>query len=132
MDRGSTTHVLSPLEKKAEGPDSTQAAVVATSGTTLLVAEARTQNGVDDMLCGPGVLLYTVDTNMPSGHGPVRVVNGLDVDLRWCGGYPSNLAPLSCTSPRKSSLTVQEWGVTVTLTEHDEASDSWTIKVNYK
>ncbi|KAK8088420.1 hypothetical protein PG997_003381 [Apiospora hydei] len=87
-DRGSTTHVLSPLENKVSGLDSTQAVVVATSGTTLLVAEARTQNGVDDMLCGPGVLLYTVDTNVPSGQGPVRIVNGLDTDLRWCGGYP--------------------------------------------
>lgn len=131
-EKGSTTHVLAPLEKKADGPESTQAVVVATSGTTVLVAEARTQNGVDAEACGTVVLLYTVDTKVVSGKGPVRVLSSLDVDLRWCGGYVNNLAPLSFTSPRKSSLTVEEWGVTVTLTEHDEATDSWTIKVDYK
>ncbi|KAK7924326.1 M6 metalloprotease [Apiospora marii] len=131
-EKGSTTHVLAPLEKKADGPDSTQAVVVATSGTTALVAEARTKNGVDDELCGPGVLLYRVDTTVPSGKGPVRVLDNLDVDLHWCGGYTSNVAPLSFQSPRKSSLTMEEWGVTVTLTEHDEATDNWTIRVDYK
>ncbi|KAK6865359.1 hypothetical protein PG995_001887 [Apiospora arundinis] len=130
-EKGSTTHVLSPLEKPAES-GSKQVVVVATSGTTMLVAEARTKNGVDNELCGPGVLLYTVDTNVASGQGPIRVLNGIDLDLRWCGGYVANLAPLSFTSPRKSSLTLEEFGVTVTLTEHNEATDHWTIKVDYK
>lgn len=124
--------MLAPLEKKADGAGSTQAIMVATSGTTALVAEARTKNGVDDELCGPGVLLYTVNTSVPSCKGPVCILNNLDVDLHWCGGYVSNLAPLSFTSPRKSPLTMKEWGVTVTLTEHDEATDNWTIRVDYK
>ncbi|KAK8082705.1 hypothetical protein PG996_001486 [Apiospora saccharicola] len=99
-EMGSTTHALSPLKKKADGPDSTQIVDVAISGTTMLVAEARTKNGVDDELCGPGVLLYTVDTNVVSGKGPVRILNNLDVDLRWAGAAATSPTSRRCPSRR--------------------------------
>ncbi|KAK8131408.1 hypothetical protein PG984_007846 [Apiospora sp. TS-2023a] len=121
----STTHVLQPLEADAD------AVMIPTSSTTALVAEARTTKGNDASFCGIGVLLYTVDTKVRSGYGPVRVVNTLESELHWCGGYSLNEAPLSFVQYRSPSKTIEELGITVTLMEHDESADTWTIKVDY-
>ncbi|KAK7918507.1 hypothetical protein PG985_010381 [Apiospora marii] len=123
----STTHVLQPLAADS----GVRAVMIPTSSTTALVAEARTKRGVDASACGEGVLLYTIDTKIQQGDGPVRVVNTLDSDLRWCGGYSLNEAPLSFVKYRSSSKTIEELGITVTLMEHDESADTWTIKVDY-
>ncbi|KAK7992941.1 hypothetical protein PG988_001735 [Apiospora saccharicola] len=129
----STTHVLQPLEADADAAAGfgLRAVMIPTSSTTALVAEARTTKGNDASFCGVGVLLYTIDTNVRSGYGPVRVVNTLDSELRWCGGYSLNESPLSFVKYRSPSKTIEELGVTVTLMEHDESADTWTIKVDY-
>ncbi len=38
--------------------------------------EARTREGYDSGLCSDGVLLYRVRSDVASGDGPVRVVDG--------------------------------------------------------
>jgi len=126
-DMMTTRHVLTPMEQKPRAGE-TQAVVIAVSDTKALVAEARTQSGVDDQLCGPGVLLYTVNTQVASGMGPIRVLNNTP-DRYTCGGYPGNRAPLSLDEGRSRSLTAEEFGVTVTLT--DQAMDRFTIEVKH-
>jgi M6 family metalloprotease-like protein len=127
-EKGSSTHVLSPLENSPG--QGTQAVVVAVSDTRALVAEARTRTALDQGICaeGSGVLLYTVDTQVPSGQGPMRVLDNAPV-LYNCNGYPANRAALSFGQDRSSQLSVAEFGVTVTLVE--EAEERFTIKVNY-
>ncbi|KAK8038246.1 hypothetical protein PG994_015013 [Apiospora phragmitis] len=126
----STTHVLQPLE--ADGATGgVRAVMIPTSNTTALVAEARITKGVDASFCGVGVLLYTIDTKVRSGYGPVRVVNTLESELRWCGGYSLNEAPLSFIRYRSPSKTIKDLGITITLIEHDESINTWTIKVDY-
>jgi hypothetical protein len=41
--------------------------------TFAYVVEARRKIGVDSGLCETGVLVYSVDSSIRSGHGPVRV-----------------------------------------------------------
>jgi M6 family metalloprotease-like protein len=128
-EKGSSTHVLSPLENSPG--QGTQAVVVAVSDTKALVAEARTRNALDEGICaeGSGVLLYTVDTQVSSGNGPIRVLYNAP-DRYTCNGYPMNRAPLSFGEGRSSTLTVEEFGVTVTLMEA-EAEERFTVKVDY-
>lgn len=121
-----TRHVLTPLEQTPES-GKTQAVVIAVSDTKTLVAEARTRNGVDNQFCGPGVLLYTVDTQVSSGNGPIRVLNNTP-DMYTCGGYPANRAPLSFEEGRSRSLTAEEFGVTVSLTDQ-VGMDQFIIEV---
>ncbi|MFR9675098.1 peptidase M6 [Streptomyces sp. TR06-5] len=56
-------------------PDGATLAVVKTSDHSAVVAEARTRIGLDSSICTEGVLLYTVDSSVPTGRGPVRVVD---------------------------------------------------------
>ena len=126
----SSIHVLQALEADVVS-GGVRAVMIPTSSTTALVAEARTTKGMDAPFCGVGVLLYTIDTKIPSGLGPVRVINTLDSELHWCGGYSLNEAPLSFVKYRSPSKTIEQFGITVTLMEHDESADTWTIKVDY-
>ncbi|GAA2078194.1 M6 family metalloprotease domain-containing protein [Streptomyces albiaxialis] len=90
---GTTEHTLSPV-----GSPGARLAVVRTGRHTALVAEARTREGLDADICAEGVLLYTVDSRVPTGRGPVRVV---DAHPRSGGGpdcadrLPTELAELS-------------------------------------
>lgn len=124
--KGTTTHVLTALESTPGR--GTQAVVVAASDTQALVAEVRTKSGVDDTLCGDasGVLLYTVDTLVPTGQGPVRVLD--NSPTRWTCRYPANRGALSFDEGRSRSLTVDQFNVTVSLMAQ-EASGYYTIKV---
>lgn len=42
---------------------------------TALVAEARTRALLDPTVCRPGILIYRVATRVPSGRGPLRIVD---------------------------------------------------------
>ncbi|MDK1475606.1 peptidase M6 [Streptomyces sp. 549] len=68
---GTARHLLKPIGS----PDGASIAVVRTGPATALVAEARTRVGLDRRICTEGVLLYTVDSSVPTGRGPVRVVD---------------------------------------------------------
>lgn len=68
---GTSSHWLQPIGS----PDGADITVVRTGAHTALVAEARTPAGLDADICARGVLLYEVDASVPTGHGPVRVVD---------------------------------------------------------
>ncbi|WP_327391998.1 MULTISPECIES: peptidase M6 [unclassified Streptomyces] len=90
---GTTEHTLSPISD--EGAN---IAVIRTGRHRAIVAEARSRSGLDRDICAEGVLLYTVDSRVPTGEGPVRVV---DSRPRSSGGMdcadrlPSELAEMS-------------------------------------
>lgn len=72
-ESGTSAHTLKPIGS----PDGANIAVVKTGPRTAVVAEARTRTGLDREICGEGVLLYTVDSGIETGRGPVRVVDAL-------------------------------------------------------
>ncbi|MFE0103296.1 M6 family metalloprotease domain-containing protein [Streptomyces sp. NPDC059009] len=66
---GTTEHLLSPLAT----PGGTKMAFVPLTGTTGIAVEVRTRAGNDAAVCRPGVLVYKVDADVDTGHGPVTV-----------------------------------------------------------
>lgn len=122
--KGSTRHVLSPLYSDAPG---VKAVVVARDRRSALVAEARIDGGIDTATCSPGVLLYTVATDVPTGYGPVRVVDA-NPNTSGCDNDPLNDATLNINGTK--SLTVHDFGVTVTIESQDKTNI--TITVEYK
>ncbi|AXK32657.1 peptidase M6 [Streptomyces armeniacus] len=70
---GTSTHALKPIGS----PDGANIAVVKTGPSTAIVAEARTKTGLDGKICGEGVLLYTVNSGVETGRGPIRVVDSM-------------------------------------------------------
>ena len=66
---GEVTTTLTPLNRAG----GLKAIVVPTGLSTAYVVEARKRVGQDARLCEDGVLVYSVDAAVRSGHGPVRV-----------------------------------------------------------
>jgi len=56
-----------------EVPGGTKAVIVPTGETTAVVVESRRAIGYDEGLATPGVIVYLVDTSLPSGFGPLRL-----------------------------------------------------------
>lgn len=128
-ERGTTKHTLTPLELKTSDKD-IKAVVVAVNQTSALVAEARIPEGLDSGVCAPGVLLYTVDTSVNSGSGPVRVLD-VTPGSGGCGTdsvYDKNDGTLSLVPGGVSSYSVPGWGVKVTVVKQTEKS--YTIQVD--
>ncbi|KAL0936049.1 uncharacterized protein CTRU02_208264 [Colletotrichum truncatum] len=121
----STIHKLAPLETVG----GVKAVVVKQSEKAALVAEVRSKSGTDDNACGTGVLLYTVATDVTTGQGPIRVLDG---NPGWgsasCANDELDNAPLSLNGGGASSYTVKEWGVTVTVVE--QKGDDYTIRID--
>ncbi|KAJ4264331.1 hypothetical protein NW762_005527 [Fusarium torreyae] len=125
LRQGTTQHTLTPLE--VEG--GVKAVVIAANKTSAVVAEARTAKGVDDQLCAPGVLLYTIDTTISTSEGPIRVMDATP-GSDGCGNTgwePLNDATLSSSGVQ--SYEVPGWGVKVTLV--DDKSEKLKIQVEY-
>lgn len=116
---GTSTHTLKPIGS----PEGSNIVVVKTGPTTAVVAEARTRTGLDRDICTEGVLLYTVDSAIPTGHGPVRVVD----DNPHSGGGPScadrspdELAELGDAPMQPGDGHTFAGGVQVAVTGHDD------------
>lgn len=60
---------LTPLETRG----GTKAVVVRTSPSWAYVVEARRRIGLDGNICHEGVLVYTVDSQVDNGGGPIRL-----------------------------------------------------------
>lgn len=68
--------------------------VIRTGPTTVLVAEARARTGLDAAACATGVLIYSVNTAVASGNGPVLVRDSRP-GSGGCGGHELNDAPFT-------------------------------------
>jgi M6 family metalloprotease-like protein len=66
---GTMTTTLTPLARRG----GLKAVVVPTGPSSTLVVEARRKLGHDARLCEQGILVYSVDATILSGHGPVRI-----------------------------------------------------------
>jgi M6 family metalloprotease-like protein len=71
--RGTARVALEPLEERR--PYGTVLAVLRTGPDAALALEARTAQGNDASTCTEGVLVYRVRSDVPSGAGPVRVID---------------------------------------------------------
>lgn len=115
----SGTFTLSALEV-SEGAGS-KALVLVHNETTALVAEARTANGVDDA-CAPGILIYAVYTDVPTGEGPIRVFDSRP-NSGGCDGDELNDAPYSDGTFSSEELDFR-------LVVGPRNGDSWEVTVN--
>lgn len=95
-ENGVTSHRLSPIEVSG----GTKAVAIPVNGTGYVMAEVRSKQGVNSEACdeGTGVLLYTTDSSIGSGDGPVRVID-TKPEASGCGskdnGALLNDAPLT-------------------------------------
>lgn len=103
---GETRVTLTAIERAG----GTKMLVVPVSATAAVVAESRRIEGYDTGLT-PGILVYLVDTTMPTQQGPIRVLPINDADS-WKGG---------ATLTAGKTLTFQ--GVTVTFAGSDGSGD---------
>ncbi|KAF4782335.1 secreted protein [Colletotrichum scovillei] len=121
----STTHKLKPLETMG----GMKAIVVKHNATMALVAEVRSKQGNNLDSCTTGVLLYTVATDLGTGEGPIRVLDG---NPGWgtasCINDDLDNAPLSLNGGGASAYTSTDLGVTVTVVEQD--GDDYTISID--
>uniref|UniRef100_A0A8H7N741 Peptidase M6-like domain-containing protein n=1 Tax=Bionectria ochroleuca TaxID=29856 RepID=A0A8H7N741_BIOOC len=124
--KGTTQHTLTPIEVKG----GTNAVVIVLSQTTAVVAEARAAEGLDSSICASGVLLYTIDTTVASGSGPIRVID-TKPSSGGCSGNELNDAPLSLGQTQKpyDSYEIPGLGINVKLTS--ETGGEYGITVEY-
>ncbi|MBC2877799.1 MULTISPECIES: M6 family metalloprotease domain-containing protein [Streptomyces] len=129
LGRGGAVHTVQPLEAPMRPGDTRTRLVVARTGvSSAVVVEARTATGNDAATCTEGVLVYRVDSETPSGGGPVQVVDGHPGTLACPGEavYPPLAdAPLGVGE----SLTVPEGGIRVAVRGR-AADGAWTVRVS--
>ena len=92
-----------------------KAVVIPLGGTKAVVVESRRAIGLDKKMSKVGALVYVVDSSIQSGLGPVKVFPQNSSDQKYW------LAPRSVGE----SITVE--GVTITVTQVDQNSD--TVKI---
>jgi hypothetical protein len=120
--KGSSTVTLTPLET-AGGE---KIAVVRTSPTRAVVAEVRTKQGVDSGACATGVLIYTVDTTVDTGNGPIRVQDA-HPGSGGCDGHELNDAPYGFGAGAVTHFRDAKSGATIDVT--GQSGDNYTLTI---
>ncbi|TJZ52162.1 M6 family metalloprotease domain-containing protein [Streptomyces piniterrae] len=119
-------HTLSP----AAAVGGTKIVVIPTAARTALVVEARSRGPRDPAVCRPGVLIYRVATDVPSGHGPLRVV---DANPRSRGCFTTNKyvdAELTDATFRPGAIyTDRASGASVTVLE-ERADGTYRVRIS--
>ncbi|MFB7633837.1 M6 family metalloprotease domain-containing protein [Streptomyces sp. NPDC056149] len=113
-------HVLSPIST----PGGAKIVVVPTGPHTAFVVEARASGLLDPIVCRPGVLVYHVATNVPTGRAPIRVIDATP-HSRGCYGDARYVDPemTDATFRPGETYTDRISGVTVTvLTENTDGT----------
>ncbi|MEU6811865.1 M6 family metalloprotease domain-containing protein [Streptomyces sp. NPDC046831] len=88
--RGTAEYRLTPLGRVG-GP---KLVFVPLDGRTGYAVELRTQDGNDEMVCRPGLLIYKVDANIDTGRGPIQIYDA-HRDSGGCTRSPNVHAELS-------------------------------------
>ncbi|MBK3390887.1 M6 family metalloprotease domain-containing protein [Streptomyces sp. DEF1AK] len=132
--QGEGSHRLSlePVAADAPLPGSgTRLAVVPEGPGTVIAVEARTAEGNDVDVCREGILVYRVRTDLPSGAGPVEVLDA-HPDTAACWGrsvYPDLAdAPVQEGETFTVPGTAPGEGVRVEV-EDRTPSGSWTVNL---
>ncbi|MEX2982447.1 M6 family metalloprotease domain-containing protein [Streptomyces sp. C36] len=101
----------------------TAMAVVRTGPTSAYVVESRRAVRADERACGTGALVYKIDSSVPTGKGPVRVM-----DARPGATPPSGCRPLDDAPYRAGqSFTDAAAGVRIDVLSSDGLGD--TVRV---
>ncbi|MFI8966605.1 M6 family metalloprotease domain-containing protein [Streptomyces sp. NPDC053493] len=123
---GDHEYTLTPLAVSG-GP---KLAFVPLSGTSGYAIEVRTREGNDEAVCKQGVLVYRVDTDVDTGHGPVTVSDS-DRESGGCTRRPNVHAELSdAPYGPGETFTDRTNGVRVTVLAEDEATGGYRVRVS--
>jgi M6 family metalloprotease-like protein len=106
----------------------TKLAVIPTGPHSALVVESRRAAGLDAGACSSGVLVYSVDSAVATGDGPIRVLDASPGDPGDGRCSDLDIATLGSGS-RPRALTDPATGVTVELTRHSHHADVVTITI---
>jgi M6 family metalloprotease-like protein len=105
---GTADVALSPVERIG----GTKLVVIPTGQTTAILVESRRAEGYDNNGAWmPGVLVYTIDTSVPSGNGVLRVQPINDSDIS------------KASNPLQVGASITLSGVTVTFVSSDANGD---------
>ncbi|GGY60315.1 M6 family metalloprotease domain-containing protein [Streptomyces omiyaensis] len=122
---GSSEHLLTPLAV-AGGP---KLVFVPLSETTGYAVEVRTREGNDEAVCEPGVLVYRVETDVDTGHGPVTVADS-DHASGGCTRRPNVHAELSDAPFRPGeTFTDRANGIRIGVVDED-ATGGFRVRVS--
>ncbi|MET9495885.1 M6 family metalloprotease domain-containing protein [Streptomyces sp. NPDC006552] len=99
---GTTEQLLAPLSRD-DGGSGPKMVFVPLTATTGYAAEVRTQEGNDEAVCRPGVLIYKVDADVDTGRGPVTVKDATP-DSGGCTRRPNVHAELSDATYRAGQV----------------------------
>ncbi|MFG2146280.1 M6 family metalloprotease domain-containing protein [Streptomyces sp. NPDC048696] len=118
---GSDTVYLTAVEYGS----GTKMAVVPTGPTTAYVVESRRAVHGDSGLCSTGALVYRVDTSVPTGQGPIRVMDAKPDATPPSGCRPLDDAPFwagesftdAAAGVRIDVLSADGYGETVRVTK---------------
>ncbi|OAH14038.1 M6 family metalloprotease domain-containing protein [Streptomyces jeddahensis] len=117
--RGTSEHRLTPLSR-AGGP---KLLFVPLTKTTGYAVEVRTKAGNDEAVCKPGVLIYRVDADIDTGHGPITVVDSTPRS-GGCTRSPNVQAELSdATYGAGSTFTDAESHLRISVTDAGRDGD---------
>ncbi len=122
---GSSDHVLSPLAVRG----GTKLAFVPLSESAGYAVEVRTRAGNDEAVCKPGVLIYKVDSDVDTGHGPVTVSDSADAS-GGCTRRPNVHAELSDAPFRPGeTFTDEKAGISVSVVG-ELRNGSYQVRIN--
>ncbi|MFF2570353.1 M6 family metalloprotease domain-containing protein [Streptomyces sp. NPDC058084] len=123
---GDFEYTLTPLATTG-GP---KLAFVPLSGTSGYAIEARTREGNDEAVCKPGVLVYRVDTDVDTGHGPVTVTDS-DHGSGGCTRRPNVHSELSdAPYGPGESFHDRANGIRVTVLGEDTETGGYRIRIS--
>ncbi|WP_306320385.1 MULTISPECIES: M6 family metalloprotease domain-containing protein [unclassified Streptomyces] len=131
---GETRLSLEPLSTAPSGGGApfgtgggTKLAVIRTGVDSAVALEARGGSGNDAATCSRGVLVYRVNSDSPSGGGPVEV---LDAHPRTEACYGESVYPALADAPVSlgETFTVPGEGIRVEAEDRTD-SGAWTVKV---
>ncbi|WKX74388.1 M6 family metalloprotease domain-containing protein [Streptomyces sp. XD-27] len=122
---GDSTYAISPLGRPGGG---TKLVFVPASDSAGYAIEVRTNEGNDEGVCRPGVLISRLDTRADSGEGPITVMDATP-DSGGCTRQPNVHPELSDAAYRSGGhLDDREHGLRITVTGQD-AGGGYRVKV---
>jgi hypothetical protein len=107
----------------------TKLAVIPTGPSSAYVVESRRGVGLDEHACSTGILIYEVDSSVPTGMGPVRVVDATPGDPAAADCSDLDIATFGLGS-RPSTFTDPAAGISVTVERQSRIHDAIVVKID--
>lgn len=122
---GTVSVILTAAERRS----GTKVVVVRTGPSTAYVIESQRAIGNDVAACTTGVLIYHVDSSVPTGFGPIRVVDATPGDATDGPCTDLDVATFGL-GERPSTFTDPDIGLTVRVDRQSGAHDYITVTVS--